>query len=114
MNSTLTAIVWVTLLVGSLVYLGYVFYSLFLKSKATYEASKPLISTVTRLVSAINEKPSYERPSDNLFDDVNVHLAERAKLKKKRELAAEQRQRRLIARIRDFDTQESELKNGRT
>jgi hypothetical protein len=43
-----------------------------------------------------------------------VHLVERAKLKKKRELAAEQRQRRLIARIRDFDTQESELKNGRT
>ncbi len=114
MNSTLTAIVWVTLLVGSLVYLGYVFYSLFLKSKTTYEASKPLISTGTCLVSAITEKPSYERPSDNLFDDVNVHLAERAKLKKKRELAAEQRQRRLIARIRDFDTQESELKNGRT
>ena len=106
MNSTVTAIVWAILILGSLVYLGYVFYSLFIKSKAAYEASKPMISSVTQLVSAINEKPSYERPSDNLFDDVNVHLVERAKLKKKRELAAEQRQRRLIENLKN--TQESE------
>jgi hypothetical protein len=114
MDSSMTAVVWAILILGSLVYLGYVFYSLFLKSKAAYEASKPMIASAAQLVSAINEKPNYERPSDNLFDDVNIHLVERAKLKKKRELATEQRQRRLIARIRDFDTQESELKNGRT
>jgi uncharacterized SAM-binding protein YcdF (DUF218 family) len=114
MGSTMTAIIWALLILGSLVYLGYVFYSLFIKSKAAYEASKPMIESAAQLVSAINEKPNYGRSSDNLFDDVNVHLVERAKLKKKRELAAEQRQRRLIARIRDFDTQESELKNGRT
>jgi len=102
----MTALVWPILILGSLVYLGYVFYSLFIKSKAAYEASKPMISSVSLLVSAVNEKPSYERPSDNLFDDVNVHLVERAKLKKKRELAAEQRQRRLIENLNN--TQESE------
>ena len=102
----MTALVWPILILGSLVYLGYVFYSLFIKSKAAYEASKPIISSVSLLVSAVNEKPSYERPSDNLFDDVNVHLVERAKLKKKRELAAEQRQRRLIENLNN--TQESE------
>lgn len=96
MNSTMTAVVWTSLILGSLVYLGYVFYSLFIKSKAAYEASKPTLASVALLVSAINEKPTYERPSDNLLDDVNVHLVERAKFKKRQELAAEQRQRRLI------------------
>jgi hypothetical protein len=55
MDSTMTAIVWAILILGSLVYLGYVFYSLFIKSKAAYAASKPMISSVTQLVSAINE-----------------------------------------------------------
>lgn len=108
MDSTVTALVWAILILGSLIYLGYVLYSLAVKSKAAYEASKPIISSVPLLVAAVNEKPTYERPSDNLFDDVNVHLIERAKLKRKRELAAEQRQRRLIQRIRDFDNRESE------
>jgi hypothetical protein len=45
---------------------------------------------------------------------VNVHLIERAKLVKSRELAAERRQRRLIARLETIENQESELKNGRT
>ena len=108
MDSTMTAIVWAILILSSIVFLGYVFYSLAIKSKAAYEASKPIISSVTQLVSAVNEKPNYERPSGNLFDDVNVHLIKRAKLKSKRELAAEQRQRRLIQRIRDFDNRESE------
>ena len=34
MDSTVTAVVWALLILGSLVYLGYMFYSLFLKSKA--------------------------------------------------------------------------------
>jgi transposase len=108
MDSTVTALVWAILILGSLIYLGYVFYSLAVKSKAAYEASKPIISSVTLLVSAVNEKPSYERPSDNLFDDVNVHLIERAKLKRRRELAAEQRQRRLIDNLKNTQESESE------
>jgi hypothetical protein len=108
MDSTVTALVWPILILGSLIYLGYVFYSLAVKSKAAYEASKPMISSVTLLVSAVNEKPSYERPSDNLFDDVNFHLIERAKLKRKRELAAEQRQRRLIDNLKNTQESESE------
>jgi transposase len=108
MDSTVTALVWPILILGSLIYLGYVFYSLAVKSKAAYEASKPIISSVTLLVSAVNEKPSYERPSDNLFDDVNVHLIERAKLKRRRELAAEQRQRRLIDNLKNTQESESE------
>lgn len=110
MNTTL----WAVLILASLIFHGYLLYSLFVKSKAAFEASKPLISSVSKLASAANEKPHFERPADNLLDDVNVHLVARAKLKKKRQLAEEQRQRRLIARIKDFDTQESELKNGRT
>ena len=108
MDSTVTALVWPILILGSLIYLGYVFYSLAVKSKAACEASKPIISSVTLLVSAVNEKPSYERSSDNLFDDVNFHLIERAKLKRKRELAAEQRQRRLIDNLKNTQESESE------
>jgi len=114
MDGLALAIIWSSLGVGSAVYLGYLGYRLFKKAKSAYEVSKPLIAKATALADAVNTKATYERPNDNLLDDVNVHLIERAKLVKSRELAAERRQRRLIARLENIENQESELKNGRT
>lgn len=114
MDGFALVIIWILLGVGSAAYLGYLGFRLFKKAQSAYEVSKPLIAKATALADAVSAKATYERPNDNLLDDVNVHLIERAKLVKSRELAAEQRQRRLIARLETTDTQESELKNGRT
>lgn len=114
MDGLALAIIWISLGVGSAAYLGYLGFRLFKKAKSAYEVSKPLIAKATALADAVNTKATYERPNDNLLDDVNVHLIERAKLVKSRELAAERRQRRLIARLENIENQESELKNGRT
>jgi hypothetical protein len=114
MDGLALASIWISLGVGSAVYLGYLGNRLFKKAKSAYEVSKPLIAKATALADAVNTKATYERPNDNLLDDVNVHLIERAKLVKSRELAAERRQRRLIARLENIENQESELKNGRT
>ena len=62
-------------------------------------ASKALAPTAT-----------FQKPNDNLLDDVNVHLIERAKLLKRRARAAEQRQRRLIDKLKH--PQESESKHA--
>ena len=105
---------WVGLTIAALTFLGVLIYRLAKKGLGVLKAAQPAIDQLVILSKALAPIASYPKPNDNLLDDVNVHLVERAKLKKKRELAAEQRQRRLIERIRDFDTQESELKNGRT
>jgi hypothetical protein len=107
-------LMWVMLTIASLAYLGFLIYRLAIKGLGVLKVAQPAIDQLVIFSKALAPTATYQKPNDNLLDDVNVHLVERAKLKKKRELAAEQRQRRLIARIRDIDTQESELKNGRT
>jgi hypothetical protein len=114
MNGIALAAIWVGLVLAGTTYLGYLGYRLFKKAQRAVEASAPLIAKVEALAQAVSAKPEYQRSDDNLLDDVNIHLMARAKLRKSRELAAEQRQRRLIARLENLDTQESELKNGRT
>jgi hypothetical protein len=108
MDGLALATIWISLGVGSAVYLGYLGYRLFKKAKSAYEVSKPLIAKATALADAVNTKATYERPNDNLLDDVNVHLIERAKLVKSRELAAERRQRRLIDKLKNTQESESE------
>jgi hypothetical protein len=108
MDGAALAIIWISLGVGSAAYLGYLGFRLFKKAKSAYEVSKPLIAKATALADAVNTKATYERPNDNLLDDVNVHLIERAKLVKSRELAAERRQRRLIDKLNNTQESESE------
>jgi hypothetical protein len=107
-------LLWIVLSLGSLAYFAYLGYRLFKKGLGVIRVGEPVLVEAKKLAAAIQNKPSFEKPDDNLFDDVDVHLIERSKLIKARKLKAEGRQRRLIEHLRDIDTQESEFTNGRT
>ncbi len=107
-------LLWIVLSLGSLAYFAYLGYRLLKKGLGVIRVGEPVIVEAKKLAAAIQNKPSFEKPEDNLFDDVDVHLIERSKLMKARKLKAERRQRRLIEHLRDIDTQESEFTNGRT
>lgn len=107
MNAANTGLMWGLLILAATAYLGFLGFRLFQKGKAAFETSKPTLAAVQILVTAIGEKQVYERPADNLLDDVNIHLIERAKLVKSRELAAERRQRRLIDKLNNPQESES-------
>jgi hypothetical protein len=107
-------LLWIVWSLVSLAYFAYLGYRLFKKGLGVIRVGEPVIVEAKKLAAAIQNKPSFEKPEDNLFDDVDVHLIERSKLMKARKLKAERRQRRLIEHLRDIDTQESEFTNGRT
>jgi hypothetical protein len=93
-------LMWVMLVIGSLGYLGFLLYLLAKKGSGVLAATQPALAEVKKLTDALASKTTYEKPNDNLLDDVNVHLIERAKLLKRRARAAEQRQRRLIENLK--------------
>jgi hypothetical protein len=103
-------LMWVTLVIASLAYLGFLLFRLVKKGSGVLAAAQPVLAEVKKLTDALEAKAPYEKPNDNLLDDVNVHLIERAKLLKRRARAAEQRQRRLIDKLKH--PQESESKNA--
>lgn len=114
MNCLAQLLMWVALAIGSLAYLGFLLFRLAKKGMDVLEVAKPLLTQVGNLSEALSAKSSYEKPDDNLLDDLNTHRIERANLMKRRARKAEQRQRRLIENLKDFDSQESGLNNGRT
>ena len=105
-------LMWVVLVLASLAYLGFLLYRLAKKGVGVFKVAQPVLAEVKKLTEALATKARYEKPNDNLLDDVNMHQIERAKLLKRRARATEQRQRRLIENLKT--PRESELKNGRT
>jgi hypothetical protein len=103
-------LMWVVLVLASLAYLGFLLYRLVKKGAGVFKVAQPVLAGVKKLTEALATKAPYEKPNDNLLDDVNVHQIERAKLLKRRARAAEQRQRRLIDKLKH--PQESESKHA--
>ncbi len=103
-------LMWVALVVASLTYLGFLLYRLVKKGAGVLKVAQPAIDQLVLLSKALAPTATFQKPNDNLLDDVNVHLIERAKLLKRRARAAEQRQRRLIDKLKH--PQESESKHA--
>lgn len=113
MSFWMQLLMWAGLVLVSLTYLGYLMFRLVKKGSKVFDAAKPVIDQLVILSKALQPRTPYEKPETNLLDDVNVHIVERAKMAKTRKLKAELRQRRLIEHLKDFNSQESELNNGR-
>ena len=97
--------VWIAATLFAIVFLGYLLYQLFYKSKG-------LISSAVELERSIeeskipNNQEAFEPATANSSEELFVLLGERRKRKRRIEQKKRLRQRRLISRIADIETSE--------
>lgn len=101
-------LIWVGLALASAGYLGYLGLNLLAKASRAAKALELGAKKVEAFTQALETKAELTRFEGNLMDDPAPLVAEHARNLKKREAKRQERQRRLIAKLIDYD--ESEFK----
>jgi dihydrodipicolinate synthase/N-acetylneuraminate lyase len=101
--------IWATLAVAALAFLIYIGYELFNKLEGNFHQLSKLQAKVEPLTKALESNSNAERPVESLLRPIET-LAARKSLLRARANKAEDRQRRLIARLKDFNPQESRFR----
>ncbi|WP_296631966.1 hypothetical protein [Rhodoluna sp.] len=99
--------IWVGVGIFSLVVFALVGYSLFQSGKAVARQAAKLLPTLEKLQRAIDEPAQIEAPGSNMNDDPQIHIQARKRLLRNKAKKREDRQRRLIKRLNQFDPTES-------
>jgi len=98
--------VWIAAVVFAIVFLGYLLYQLFYKSKNLIESTLELKLSIQETKVATTDLDQFEPATANTSEDIFVLLGQRRKRKKLIERKKRARQRRLISRISDIETSE--------
>lgn len=101
--------IWASLAIAALIALSIIGYELFSKSEATLHQLDRLLKNVEPLEEALSTKSKSLRPAESLLEP-GVAVAERKALIKAREQKAADRQRRLVARLKDLKIDESRFR----
>lgn len=96
----LVALSWLVAGIAAVVFLAWIGYNLFGKLGRLAKAAEPLIENLDKFAQATEIEVDYQRPNDNLSDDPLAHIQYRQELKRKSLKRAEDRQRRLVARLK--------------
>lgn len=99
---------WVLAIAASGYYLVRILMGLAAKGQALSVAAQPLIKQLVDLAVASEVKPEYTPAPDNLQDPLAGHVKAVAEMAKRRERKAEERQRRLVARLKQLTTGEKQ------
>ena len=99
--------IWLSLGVISLVLLAFAAKSLFNKLGSAAHQVERLAGQAQALATALEAKPTLERPSDSVLADPAVARARLIYLRKAKIKKQQKRQRRLIASLKRFDPNES-------
>ena len=98
--------IWSVLGIGAIIAFALIGYELFIKGEATFHQLTRLESQVRPLQAAIETKTELERPAESLLDPAAAAVKRRAIIKYREQKAAD-RQRRLVARLKDLNIDES-------
>lgn len=101
--------IWCTLAVIAVGVLGFIGYELMGKMQSNLHQLERLEKQVAPLIKATKSREAAPRPSESLLSPAET-FARRKGLIRAREQKAQDRQRRLIARLKDFKPQESRFK----
>ncbi len=101
--------IWCTLAIAALGVLGLIGYELFGKVEGNLHQIGRLQSKIAPLIAALEDKEPASRPTESLLDPATA-ISQRKSLVRARESKAQDRQRRLIARLKDFNPQESRFR----
>ena len=99
--------VWAGLGVSALVVLAFIGKSLYNRLLSAAHQGERIMEKVASLTSALEQKPTLEKPRANLNDEPQLAVARLNALKKVKNKKKQDRQRRLIASLRNFDPNES-------
>lgn len=99
--------IWISLIVVSLIVLGFIGMSVLNRLESVAHQSGRLIRKLLELAAKIEDRPKLGPTTNNLLDDPALAVARRRSLQKARIKKHEQRQRRLRANLKHFDPNES-------
>lgn len=98
--------IWSVLGLAAIITFALMGYGLFVKGEAAFHQLERLSEKVQPLESAINQRQEIERPAPSMLAP-STAITKRKALLKLREQKAHDRQRRLIARLKDIQIDES-------
>lgn len=101
--------IWTALITASLAAFGYLGYELFIKAGAIWHQGQRLKKQIDPLIALASHREPAKRPEESLLTPGATFRA-RKNLLRAREEKAQARQRRLIARLKDFKPQESRFR----
>lgn len=101
-------LIWVGLALFALIYLGYIGWDLLAKATRAAKSFEAGAKQVEALVQALEKPADIAKFEGNLLDDPGPLATEHARNLRKREAKRQERQRRLINKLIDYD--ESEFK----
>ena len=101
--------IWSTLAIAALGVLGFIAYELFGKVQSNLHQIGRLQSKVSPLIEALEDREPATRPAESLLDPATA-ISQRKSLIRARESKAQDRQRRLIDRLKDIKPQESRFR----
>ncbi|MEY4262465.1 MAG: hypothetical protein RLY88_173 [Actinomycetota bacterium] len=99
--------IWAGVFMVSLVTFALLGYNLFEKASGVVRQAANLAPVAEKLQSAIDVKPEIQRPKSNAFDDPKIHVQARKRLLQAKAKKRQDRQRRLIKQLNQFDPTES-------
>jgi hypothetical protein len=99
--------IWVALALVALVFFAAIGYNLFLRGAAVLRQASKLAPIAEKLQAALDAQPDVAKPSANLHDDPKLHVQARKQLLRSKAKKREERQRRLIKHLNQFDPTES-------
>lgn len=108
MESWAWLLIWVGLALFATIYLGYIGWDLVGKATRAAKSLESGARQIEALVAALEKPAEISKFEGNLLDDPGPLAAEHARNLKKREAKRQERQRRLINKLIDYD--ESEFK----
>lgn len=101
--------IWSALGIGAIATFAYIGYELFGKAQGAFHQLERLQKQVEPLESALAAKPDGLRPAESLLNP-GESITSRKRLIKAREQKAADRQRRLVARLKDLKIDESRFR----
>jgi hypothetical protein len=102
-------VIWSTLIIGSIGYLGYLGYELVQKAGRVAKALDGTAGQIQKLASALEKTTQLPKFEGNLFDNPADLAGQHARNLKKREAKRQAEQRRLINKLIDYRSDESEF-----
>ena len=102
-------VIWSVLIIGSIGYLGYLGYELIQKAGRAAKAIDGTAEQIKKLVRALENSTQLPKFEGNLFDNPAELAGEHARNLKKREAKRQAEQRRLINKLIDYRSDESEF-----
>ncbi|MEN9713425.1 MAG: hypothetical protein RLZZ164_89 [Actinomycetota bacterium] len=96
----LVATCWIAAVLVSVAFLGWIGYTLIGKLGRLGKAAEPLAKLAQKLSEDLAKPIEYQAPKDNLSDDPATHILALKRLQVKRTKRAAERQRRLVARLK--------------